>query len=195
MPQLPPSAFCSRAALHKAAKFLCACPNPSRAPGQGSPAGGETPGVEHVMHWGTGAVLGSLRGMWAVTGIRGALANTKHTAVRLAFDQTLERMPPAWAHHPPPGVRKNRRSTSCTKPSIRLRQALPPTAGSHLCWSPAKEPPATRGSILLQLLRYQVPACGTQRRHLQKPYVASAPAPCRRGPSGCLNRYITRHLG
>ncbi len=44
----------------------------------------------HVMHWGTGAVLGSLRGMWAVTGIRGTLANTKHTAVRLAFDQTLE---------------------------------------------------------------------------------------------------------
>lgn len=44
----------------------------------------------HLMHWGTGAVLGSLRGIWAVTGIRGPLANTKHTVVRLAFDQTLE---------------------------------------------------------------------------------------------------------
>jgi hypothetical protein len=44
----------------------------------------------HVMHWGTGAVLGSLRGIWAVTGIRGPLANSKHTVVRLAFDQTLE---------------------------------------------------------------------------------------------------------
>jgi hypothetical protein len=44
----------------------------------------------HVMHWGTGAVLGALRGVWAVTGIRGPLANTKHTAVRLGFDQTLE---------------------------------------------------------------------------------------------------------
>lgn len=44
----------------------------------------------HVMHWGTGAVLGSLRGVWAVTGIRGPLANAKHTVVRLAFDQTLE---------------------------------------------------------------------------------------------------------
>jgi hypothetical protein len=44
----------------------------------------------HVMHWGTGAVLGSLRGIWAVTGIRGPLAHTKHTVVRLAFDQTLE---------------------------------------------------------------------------------------------------------
>lgn len=44
----------------------------------------------HVMHWGTGALLGSLRGIWAVTGIRGPLAHTKHTVVRLAFDQTLE---------------------------------------------------------------------------------------------------------
>jgi hypothetical protein len=42
------------------------------------------------MHWGTGALLGVLRGIWSVTGIRGALANTKHTGVRLAFDQTLE---------------------------------------------------------------------------------------------------------
>lgn len=48
------------------------------------------PAWNHVMHWGTGAVLGSLRGIWAVTGIRGPLANTKHTVVRLAFDQTLE---------------------------------------------------------------------------------------------------------
>lgn len=44
----------------------------------------------HLMHWGTGAALGSLRGLWAATGIRGPFANTKHTAVRLAFDQTLE---------------------------------------------------------------------------------------------------------
>jgi len=44
----------------------------------------------HVMHWGTGALLGALRGVWSVTGIRGALANTKHVGVRLAFDQTLE---------------------------------------------------------------------------------------------------------
>jgi len=44
----------------------------------------------HLMHWGTGAVLGTLRGVWAVTGIRGPLANAKHSVVRLAFDQTLE---------------------------------------------------------------------------------------------------------
>jgi hypothetical protein len=42
------------------------------------------------MHWGTGALLGALRGVWAATGIRGARANGTHTVVRLAFDQTLE---------------------------------------------------------------------------------------------------------
>jgi hypothetical protein len=44
----------------------------------------------HAMHWGTGALLGAIRGMWAVVGIRGPLANVKHTVLRLAFDQTLE---------------------------------------------------------------------------------------------------------
>jgi hypothetical protein len=44
----------------------------------------------HAMHWSTGAVLGALRGVWAVTGIRGAEANAAHAAVRLAFDQTVE---------------------------------------------------------------------------------------------------------
>jgi hypothetical protein len=44
----------------------------------------------HAMHWGTGALLGALRGVWAATGIRGAEANLAHTAVRLSFDQTVE---------------------------------------------------------------------------------------------------------
>jgi hypothetical protein len=47
-------------------------------------------GWNHLMHWGTGALLGALRGVWSVTGIRGPLANTWHTATRLAFDQTVE---------------------------------------------------------------------------------------------------------
>jgi hypothetical protein len=47
-------------------------------------------GWNHLMHWGTGALLGGLRGVWSVTGIRGPLANTWHTATRLAFDQTVE---------------------------------------------------------------------------------------------------------
>jgi hypothetical protein len=44
----------------------------------------------HAMHWGTGAVLGALRGVWSVTGIRGPQATMTHTVVRLAFDQTVE---------------------------------------------------------------------------------------------------------
>lgn len=44
----------------------------------------------HAMHWGTGATLGALRGVWAVTGIRGGCANAWHTVTRLAFDQTVE---------------------------------------------------------------------------------------------------------
>ena len=57
-----------------------------RHPGEGK----QSPVWNHVMHWGTGAALGALRGVWAVTGIRGPLAHLKHSGVRLAFDQTLE---------------------------------------------------------------------------------------------------------
>lgn len=44
----------------------------------------------HAMHWGTGAALGALRGVWAAVGMHGSYANAKHTVVRLAVDQTLE---------------------------------------------------------------------------------------------------------
>lgn len=58
----------------------------------GRPAGeDEQPPVwNHLMHWGTGAAVGGLRGVWAVTGIRGPIANAWHTVVRLAVDQTIE---------------------------------------------------------------------------------------------------------
>ena len=57
----------------------------------GHPRDDEQPPVwNHVMHWGTGALLGALRGVWSVTGVRGPMANTWHTASRLAFDQTVE---------------------------------------------------------------------------------------------------------
>ena len=59
----------------------------------------------HAMHWGTGAALGALRGVWAAVGMRGAHANVTHTIVRLAFDQTVENATGAGA--PPstwPGV-------------------------------------------------------------------------------------------
>jgi hypothetical protein len=42
------------------------------------------------MHWGTGAALGALRGVWAAVGLRGIQASLAHTVVRLATDQTLE---------------------------------------------------------------------------------------------------------
>jgi hypothetical protein len=44
----------------------------------------------HAMHWGTGALLGALRGVWSATGIRGGRASATHALVRLAFDQTAE---------------------------------------------------------------------------------------------------------
>ncbi len=44
----------------------------------------------HAMHWGTGAVVGALRGVWSVLGLRGPRASAAHTVVRLAFDQTAE---------------------------------------------------------------------------------------------------------
>ena len=44
----------------------------------------------HLMHWGTGAAVGALRGVWAATGLRGWRASAWHASVRLATDQTLE---------------------------------------------------------------------------------------------------------
>jgi hypothetical protein len=54
-------------------------------------------GWNHAMHWGTGAALGALRGVWAVTGLRGPVVNAWHTATRLAFDQTVENVTGAGA--------------------------------------------------------------------------------------------------
>ena len=44
----------------------------------------------HAMHWGTGAAVGALRGVWAAVGLRGPRASLAHTVFRLAFDQTVE---------------------------------------------------------------------------------------------------------
>ena len=48
------------------------------------------PAWNHAMHWGTGALLGALRGVWSATGIRGSEATMTHAVLRLAFDQTVE---------------------------------------------------------------------------------------------------------
>jgi hypothetical protein len=56
-----------------------------------SPGDGErSPAWNHAMHWGTGALVGSLHGVWAAVGLRGPRAHAAHLAVRLATDQTLE---------------------------------------------------------------------------------------------------------
>lgn len=63
-----------------------------------SPGEHERPnGWNHAMHWGTGALLGALRGTWSVTGIRGSEATLAHAVVRLAFDQTVENVTGAGA--------------------------------------------------------------------------------------------------
>lgn len=58
--------------------------------GLGSDAGDPPVVWNHAMHWGTGAVLGALSGVWAALGLRGPRAHAAHTVVRLAFDQTVE---------------------------------------------------------------------------------------------------------
>lgn len=47
-------------------------------------------GRNHLMHWGTGIVLGALRGVMASRGMRGPRASLLHTVGRLSTDQALE---------------------------------------------------------------------------------------------------------
>jgi hypothetical protein len=58
--------------------------------GRRLPESARPPVRNHLMHYGTGAVLGALRGVWSAAGLRGVRASAWHTSVRLAFDQTLE---------------------------------------------------------------------------------------------------------
>ena len=58
--------------------------------GRRLPESARPPVRNHLMHWGTGAAVGALRGVWAAAGLRGWRANAWHTSVRLATDQTLE---------------------------------------------------------------------------------------------------------
>ncbi|MCW2535211.1 MAG: hypothetical protein JWQ26_910 [Modestobacter sp.] len=67
------------------ARTLTALTTGRRLPGSARP-----PVRNHLMHGGTGAALGALRGVWAAAGLRGWRASAWHVAVRLATDQTLE---------------------------------------------------------------------------------------------------------
>lgn len=44
----------------------------------------------HAMHWGTGVLLGALRGVWPAVGLPGPQAHLTYTVLRLSTDQTLE---------------------------------------------------------------------------------------------------------
>src|SRR3954447_8560001 len=58
--------------------------------GRRLPRSPRPPVRNHLMHWGTGAAVGALRGVWAAAGLRGWRASAWHTSVRLGTDQTLE---------------------------------------------------------------------------------------------------------
>jgi hypothetical protein len=58
--------------------------------GRRLPESARPPVRNHLMHWGTGAAVGALRGIWSAAGLRGVRASAWHTSVRLAVDQTLE---------------------------------------------------------------------------------------------------------
>jgi hypothetical protein len=48
-------------------------------------------GLNHAMHWGTGLIVGAVRGVMAQAGLRGPRASMlMHLPVRLTTDQTLE---------------------------------------------------------------------------------------------------------
>ncbi|MGY1712615.1 hypothetical protein ACI8AC_24205 [Geodermatophilus sp. SYSU D00758] len=66
-------------------RTLTALTTRRRLPGSARP-----PVLNHLMHWGTGALVGTLRGVWSAVGLRGWRASLWHTSVRLATDQTLE---------------------------------------------------------------------------------------------------------
>lgn len=52
----------------------------------------DRPVRNHVMHWGTGILVGGVRGAMAARGLRGTRASAVHTVARLSTDQTLENL-------------------------------------------------------------------------------------------------------
>ena len=50
----------------------------------------QPPVWNHAMHWGTGAVLGAVRGVWSAVGMRGPSSTAMFAVLRFAFDQTAE---------------------------------------------------------------------------------------------------------
>ena len=78
-------ALTSRPDSYVPARTMTALATGRRLPGSARPLV-----RNHLMHWGTGAAVGALRGIWSATGLRGWRASAWHTSLRLATDQTLE---------------------------------------------------------------------------------------------------------
>lgn len=58
--------------------------------GQRLPESAQPVARNWLMHYGTAAALGCLRGYWSEIGLRGPLWSLAHSVVRLSTDQTLE---------------------------------------------------------------------------------------------------------
>jgi hypothetical protein len=71
-------------------------------------------GWNHAMHWGTGALLGALRGTWSVTGIRAARQHSRTPSCDSRSTRP-SRTSQARGHLPPRGRVPNTSSTSPTK--------------------------------------------------------------------------------
>ncbi|WP_346620553.1 hypothetical protein [Blastococcus montanus] len=79
-----------QAVTHRPNSYVPARTMTAVATGRRLPGSARPPVRNHLMHWGTGAAVGALRGVWAASGLRGWRASAWHTAIRLATDQTLE---------------------------------------------------------------------------------------------------------
>ncbi|MGY1834872.1 hypothetical protein ACI79P_07175 [Blastococcus sp. SYSU DS0510] len=79
-----------QAVTHRPDSYVPARTMTALATGRRLPGSARPPVRNHLMHWGTGAAVGALRGIWAASGLRGVRASVWHASIRLATDQTLE---------------------------------------------------------------------------------------------------------
>ncbi|TYP88023.1 hypothetical protein [Blastococcus xanthinilyticus] len=79
-----------QALTHRPDSYVPARTLTALATGRRLPGSARPPVRNHLMHWGTGAAVGALRGVWSAVGLRGWRASAWHTSLRLATDQTLE---------------------------------------------------------------------------------------------------------
>ncbi|MGY1986324.1 hypothetical protein ACI792_08880 [Blastococcus sp. SYSU DS0669] len=79
-----------QAVTHRPDSYVPARTSTALTTGRRLPGSARPPVRNHLMHWGTGAAVGALRGIWAASGLRGVRASVWHASIRLATDQTLE---------------------------------------------------------------------------------------------------------